>query len=123
MPTQNVGFLSVCRAYIAKRSTVKVVFQRFAQFEGILALIEQPGSRELAFFVPTDRQTDGHNRSLYPFACMRGNKLGEVHHIPPTSLTAMYLNSEEREKTRKSSIWLRVGFISWLYVAMVSLVM
>ena len=46
-----------------------------------------------------------------------------MHRIPPTSLTVMYLNSEEREKTRKSSIWLRVGFISWLYVAIVSLVM
>lgn len=31
-----------------------------------------------------------------------------------TSLTAMYLNSDEREKTRKSSISLSVGFSSWL---------
>lgn len=31
-----------------------------------------------------------------------------------TSLTVMFLNSEESEKTLKSSISLRVGFSSWL---------
>lgn len=31
-----------------------------------------------------------------------------------TSLTVMFLNSEDNEKTRKSSISLRVGFSSWL---------
>ena len=42
---------------------------------------------------------------------------------PPTSRTMMLRNSDDREKTRNSSISLRVGFSSWLYVAMVSWVM
>lgn len=44
---------------------------------------------------------------------------GRLH----TSLTVMFLNSEDSEKTRNSSISLRVGFRSWLYVCIVSLVM
>ena len=47
--------LSICREYVAKRSADKAVFQCCAQFE---ALIEQPGSGEMAFFVLKDRQTD-----------------------------------------------------------------
>ena len=37
-----------------------------------------------------------------------------------TSLTVMYLNSEDRENTLNSSISLRVGFSRLLYVAIVS---
>ena len=32
--------------------------QSFQQFEGIIELLQWPGSAELDYFVPTDRQTD-----------------------------------------------------------------
>ena len=50
----TVGQVSGCG-----RSTDKAAFQRFAQFERYLALIERPGSGEMVVVFCADRQTDG----------------------------------------------------------------
>lgn len=49
----------------------------------------------------------------YP-AAWQGSQLLSRNTHRLTSLTVMFLNSEDRENTRKSSISLRVGFSSWL---------
>lgn len=64
----------------------------------------------------------GKNEGKKSPAAWQGSQLlaCQVHRL--TSLTVMFLNSEDKENTRKSSISLRVGFSSWLYVCTVSLV-
>ena len=63
--------LSTFRVYLAKRSTDKAVFNVF--FWRYLALMGLPGSGKQAFFVLTDRQTDGYHH-FSPCTSTQGNK-------------------------------------------------
>ena len=63
--------LSTCRVYLAKRSTHKVVFKVFAQFEAIY--IALTNGQDLENWEFLCRQTDRADH-LTPWLCMQGNK-------------------------------------------------